>query len=107
MTFNLNISRNIIKQFGLLLLNTVCEIVETPNMLIPSNPAPVELLIFTSEMSTLVVLRKKKVNRDHGLGSLFSTLNSLKIFAPQNVKLSLAILSVVTFMNANPNDPVH
>jgi len=50
-----------IKQFGLLPLSTVWEMFDSPNMLTPIIPVPVELLIFTSDMATLIVFRKKKV----------------------------------------------
>ena len=53
-------SRKIIKQFGLLPLNVVWEIFDSPSMLIPSNPAPVELLTATLDMVTLTVCRKYK-----------------------------------------------
>ena len=46
-------SMKISKQFGLFPLNVVWEMFECPNMLIPSNPAPEELLITISEMITL------------------------------------------------------
>ena len=54
-------SRNINKQFGLLPLIVVWEIVDSPSMLIPSNPAPVELFMATLDMVTLTVCRKYKV----------------------------------------------
>ena len=54
-------SRKINKQFGLLPLIIVWEIVDSPSMLIPSNPAPVELLMATLDMVTLTVCRKYKV----------------------------------------------
>ena len=57
-------SRKTIKQFGLLLLNTVWEMFDSPSMLTPSSPAPVELLMVTSEMVTLTVCRKYKVALD-------------------------------------------
>ena len=53
-------SRKIIRQFGLLPLNVVWEIFDSPSMLIPSNSAPVELFMVTSEMVTLTVCRKYK-----------------------------------------------
>ena len=51
-------SVKISKQLGLLPLSVVWEMFECPNMLIPSNPAPEELLITTCEMITLYVCRK-------------------------------------------------
>ena len=50
--------KKIIKQFGLLPFNTAWEMFDSPSMLIPSNPAPLELFMATSEMVTLIVCTK-------------------------------------------------
>ena len=86
-------------------------------MLIPSSPAPVELLMFTSEMVTLTICRKYKVTvkifltgnlvlMPRGYTNFFSSVNFEGKYIPQKEKLSFAILSVVTFMNANPSNLV-
>ena len=55
----------------------------------------------TSEMVTFIVLRKQRDNLDH-----FINVNSEEMCAPQKAKLSFAMFSVLTFVNANPNSPV-
>ena len=95
------ISRKNSKQFGLLPVNTLWEIFENPSMLIPTNPTSLELLMSTSEMVTLIVLRKYRVILDH-----FVNANSEEMCAPQKAKLSFTMFSVLTFVNANPNGPV-
>ena len=100
-------SRKISMQFGLLPINSVWEMVESPSMLIPSNPAPVELLMVTLEMVTLTVCRKHKVALDIRRSSFSKSCGTVKFEvkgAPQKVKRSFAIFRVVTFMNMNPND---
>ena len=68
-------SKNISKQFGLLPLNVECKMFDSPSMLTPSSPAPMELLMSTSEMVTFIVCKKYNVTWDTFVDGILSKVS--------------------------------